>query len=875
MCRECKSHDIAAELCSFSSAIKSYLPEKYSDILEDGWTSSHQYYTGCSGIEEFMSDVKSYVCFPGSHKYFDMVVADPLPSMVRLHQSLKDNTKYIYKQDMLNMMQLIVNKLNLHDHQKFVVTSAIGVFLKTGGLVYLEGIAELIPYPGTSLLDFSEQLQEKVKNTEPTYKLIDSTNYNEILGKLEEILCIKRKSPESESLLKMIENCRVQPTNLDFFERCISWISVIIEEIKGFMNYQHNFFLPKRFGENFIPTVRVFDDRKGRKFVLIHELWREMKVAKLDTSKIESDVVLPELKTEDFETIRDILADDFEKITFVTCTIANTSRRTHFIPSLNGKFCFKTSNFLLEIIRELITVHGCFQNLNATHWNMLTPLFDELANRLERESNGCLLIETQAALRIKKWMLKETAEIFVCRPKKIKEIRPIREDWFTVRDVINELKRLGINESFGHRIESDLINKIYNLVTNRRDVDVHPSRHFYDVLGMIQAALVISKFQKILHLIHNCGDCHNLFLKCIFCDGSPLSSGADETAEKKSEKKKEKKKRQAEKKKLAKEEKNASPIQVEQVPEVSAKEEEMNQNPDEDLESDLSISDQSISQEPVKEPIDKGSSSCSKCYRTSERCEKVKTQLRHEKIQTKALKKEVAELSVTVMKKDEQLKRKDEAINEKDEEIRLLKEKLAELQQFASKTVRRPSSSNQHKEENEEDQPIRYLTPTYKNSEFSVETRAKFHEFLNIRDTHPGLERQAKKRVIALSKKAKDHGIKRMASRELIQILKSYETYFRVVEDNIKWIQKHKNDHLDKLTPLSELPKFSENFEKVYDEVVNEELSDKTCPVCIEEIEDLSETIKCKCKKRYHVHCAWDMDAHGYKCYCEERLPLD
>ncbi|EGT41757.1 hypothetical protein CAEBREN_22156 [Caenorhabditis brenneri] len=932
MCDECEDYGLAADLLSFSPVSKRYLPEKYFSMLEKGWNSSIASYTGDNSIEKCINEVKKYACFPGSHICFGMALTDPLPTKVQPHHNLKNNEKYIYKQDIMIVLHHTVKYLKC-DHgydllvqQKLFVNSVIGFFLKSIGFFFLQGNFELVPCPETLRLKFSEQLEEKLENTKSIHKLTDKISCNEIIEKLEKILLLNKKSPESESLLKIVEHCGVQPSNLEFFERCLDRTSVIIAEINRFMNSNKKLALPGKVGSNFVPTVRVFDDGNDGQFVLVHELLREMFVdrnndefefvhgilketmnAKLGTFGIEAQADMPELWTEDFEAIQHILGDDSDKITFVLCKIVDNSRRAHFVPSINGKYCFQITNFILEIFGDLITVHGYFQNLNTTHWDMLTPLFHELANRLERELKGCELIETQAALEIKRWMLDETAKVFACRPKKTKEIRAIRDDWFTVRDVRNELKRLGITESFAPGIHSDLINNAHDLVTDTSHGCMPPTTCFYKVLEMIQVALVLKKFEKIWHLFHICDDCNCVLPDCIFCDGSASfpKSRSQTLANEKAEKRKEKKKRQAEKKRLAKEEQkdaqevvpehDSDDIQVEQVAPADLVPEVVKSSPaapaltsvsvapGSDLTSKATqqqpIPDHAISQETVSEGVNQPrieqknvSNSCSKCYRTSQHCEKVKTQLKEEKIKTKALKKEIAQLSETVVKKDE-------TISEKDEEIRLLKEKLAameaSLQQSGAISVNEPSTSSQAEDEDEGEQPVRYLTPTYKNSEFSVETRAKFNELLNIRDSHTRLERQAKQRARALTNKSKDFGIKRMASRELFQILKSYGAYFQVVEDNIKWIQKHKNNHLDKLTTLPELPKFSENFETTYDEVVNEELSDKQCPVCIEEITDLSGTIKCHCKKRYHLHCAWDMDVKGYKCYCKERLPLD
>ncbi|CAL2043625.1 unnamed protein product [Caenorhabditis brenneri] len=558
-------------------------------------------------------------------------------------------------------------------------------------------------------------------------------------------------------------------------------------------------------------------------------------------------------------------------------------------------FCFPTGDFLVHIIGEMSSTHGYFRNLNESHWKMISLLFDKLANKIEVESEGCKFIETKSAFKIQEWMFNEMEKIFVRHPKNTKDIsRSMRDDCFKTRDLLWELKELGIAESF-----PTVLNFVNTEFSNPHKLEKFNRLTEGDVkcaAESIAGNCVLRKYKKIMKIIHQGGYCDEvIMLNCDFCKGYTLQE-EDEFSNRTKTKtgKKKEKKRQTEKKNIAKEkrtdvEEAAHNLQAAQLaledltqiaaqileaphvsnaPEVNVGEEQINQNPVEQqvvegppaLDVPQANNAPGVAQPTVPKPEP---GSCMKCFRTSQFCEDAKTKLREEQIKNKALRKQVRQGA--------------EREAEKDEEIRELKEKLAALeasiQANAVENSQQPASDSEENHNDENDPPLRYLAPTNKNSQFSEEVRNKFNELLNLKDTQYTVEREAIRRANEVVKEANDNGNKQMARLELRCIQQKYTEYIKVVDYNLSLIREHKS--VENLKPLPEIPRFSENFEEIYQVVVMKELKDKTCLFCCMEMEDLRESIKCGCSRRYHRHCAWDVDAKGFKCLCTRKLPLD
>ncbi|EGT40170.1 hypothetical protein CAEBREN_20909 [Caenorhabditis brenneri] len=887
----------------FTCLLKAYLPEKHWDIMNGSWKGWKEMYGATK--QEFVDDVIRFASFPGSSSFFDLELASPYITNPTSHTSF-DGGVYIYKNDLLIHLQRAINSIDItYLKNNHFISSIVGFYLKTIES-QLGKRFELVQFPKETLDAYSAELENKLKAVPVTITLEKTTNIEDFMNIVKKMLPAHERDPDYKSIRTLIEKFQREKLikqYIPFYEKLLNWVGFIIDDLQKLVDFHPWLFKPKEVGFDEILFVRVFDDGKY-KFMLHEELSDAMKALKPDDpeviKRLEDRVSVSKFSTVDFDEWAAQLNENVDKLKLVKQDLVRRHKhRATLIPCFDGKYCIQIADLWLEIWGEVINAHGYFQKLAYYHWKFFDEVFCHLEKHINQTTDKEQFINICDALEIKQKILKEIKQLFVDFPTQITEVRQLDNKGFTVEKMKNEVARLGLTVSFDPDEVMERAVFSFNHFDGLKKGRVFKTCDLYDALRQLQLALLASKFSGVYCFLHKYRACDILLENCMYCDldipfsslymlkfGSDESDDENENAEceledvkidRKSDERKEKKKRQAEKKKLSKApstSETAQRLPVSEAPSADSAPTDVQPSvaPQEnnalgivDVEEQDVINQQPAQQQeniapevapPIEGNPDPEPGACMKCYRTSQHCQNAKTKLREEQIKTKALRKQVRE--------------KDKLLEEKEEEIRLLKLKLVELE--ASKQENNDSYED---DDDEDDPPIRLLAPTYKNSEFTEETRKIYNELLNIRDSQFVLEREATRRVNEVVKEANDDGNKRMARLELRCLQQAYTTYFKKVESNIKWIQEHKNEHLDELAPLPEIPRFSDNFEEIYQSVVMKELNDKTCPVCLVEIEDLKESIKCGCYKRYHYHCAWETDAKGLKCYCGKKLPLD
>ncbi|EGT31464.1 hypothetical protein CAEBREN_08016 [Caenorhabditis brenneri] len=826
----------------FTRLMKAYLPEKHWNIMKGPWNGWKEMYGATK--QEFINDVITFASFPGSSGYFDLEIAAPyisVPATVTLEKSI-----------------------------------SIGdVFKMT---------TKMLPAHG--------------------------------------------KDPNYTSIQNLIENLHQEKPigkNIQFYEKLLNWVGFLTNDLRKFVDSHPKLFMPRVPGQyNEISFARVFDDGMD-KFLLDKEVRRGVREMKTDSSKDAMETEddgnkLFKYYTVRFEEVAPLFDHYVDKWKAVKTDIAHRHKhRATFIPFFDGEYCIRGADLFLEIWEEVINVHGYLQRLNNNHWMHIKALIYQLGHSINRPTAGEQFINVCDALRIKREFLKDMKKILEQYPTHIKEVRQLDGKGFTIEKMKNEVSRLGLMVSFDPDEVMKRVVLYFNHFDELKKEKVFKTCDLYDALGRLQLALLATRFTGVYCFLHLYHVCDFLLEPCIVCNDSvswrltsnPQYTSLEEGESEKentpsegesleeevnigTEKRKEKRKRQAEKKKVTSESRrtledvvnfvessrapstsglsqqvssvealSAAPPPHDAQPSVASQ--QLNQNPVEPqvveaplgLDAPQANNAPEVAQAPTVPKSEPVPGACMKCFRTSQFCEDAKTKLREEQIKNKALRKQVRQGAEREAEKDKNL-------GDKDEEIRLLKERIAALEALNQKN---------DDTEDDDDPPLRFLAPTNKNSQFSDEVRNKFNELLNLKDTQYTVEREAIRRANEVVKEANDNGNKQMARLELRCIQQKYTEYIKVVDHNLSLIREHKS--VENLKPLPEIPRFSENFEEIYQVVVMKELKDKTCLFCCMEMEDLKESIKCGCSRRYHRHCACDVDAKGFKCLCTRKLPLD
>uniref|UniRef100_A0A8R1I6U4 RING-type domain-containing protein n=1 Tax=Caenorhabditis japonica TaxID=281687 RepID=A0A8R1I6U4_CAEJA len=125
---------------------------------------------------------------------------------------------------------------------------------------------------------------------------------------------------------------------------------------------------------------------------------------------------------------------------------------------------------------------------------------------------------------------------------------------------------------------------------------------------------------------------------------------------------------------------------------------------------------------------------------------------------------------------------------------------------------------------------------------------------------------QARELVNELNALTDEEHIKQCANFELNVFNEQIREFMKDLKKNIQSIQANPNISCSELSTLPDFPEFSGTFLKTFEELAKEklqcllekdELSDRECLICLQNMNSNSVTIKCNhCKRRYHDECA-------------------
>ncbi|PIC25933.1 hypothetical protein B9Z55_018674 [Caenorhabditis nigoni] len=126
-----------------------------------------------------------------------------------------------------------------------------------------------------------------------------------------------------------------------------------------------------------------------------------------------------------------------------------------------------------------------------------------------------------------------------------------------------------------------------------------------------------------------------------------------------------------------------------------------------------------------------------------------------------------------------------------------------------------------------------------------------------------------------------DRDIHEKYDLELRRFRMNHKAYMNALNESISLIEKKSISTVNQLPTLPQAPMFSRDFEETYSEALRneevarierhsrnytlhrrspqvppEELEDQECVICLAEMTNRIETVKCgKCSRRYHQHC--------------------
>lgn len=865
---------------------------------------------------EIYDNLNLFRRFPGSHHKFQFDTTEVYTKEPIFYQSMK-RIPYIYKQDYFVILQSIISTSPLRKFETEFSLATITAYLKMKELS-LPALNEMVPYCAvsaallqTGIQDIQHKFNDYLEN--PLLQLeFKKHTFEELFVQWKQINPLFEMESIHDSLQDLLKKFIARNPirdNEDVFKRVFAWSQLVVLQLDIFVRDCETLFKPKPSTK---PIVRIFDD-KPNKLIMAYELLDAMKQAQMDVSKLEEEVLeMPELSTFTYQQVASrISPQDMRTIEFVITPITVAKYAATPIPTINkGEYCILASDFLFNLLGNMITAKKMFQRIEPSQLNVIREFFNFVDNHFDF-TYGIQFIDLELVEMINS-ELDTFHRMLTISSKGPSDIRDRQQEGFTKTDLSNELKHLKLDLIFPEICE---LSEFYFVhLTKTLKIEKLSTSDVYGIVEHLQIDCLARRFPKLAEFIHSQLVCSRIFgyqcQKC-FQPKEPKVAGVEAV--------------EIESKKELTIDDSAETMKRKITLEFANKvKETLAQLSDLKNEKPKKSKKQKPSQQLVPEKVKSNPDPCQKCFRTSEYHNKTKEDFRLEKIETKRLRKALKE-------SQKESEEKSQNIAEKDQEMLLLKEHVESIQR---EFLKYKSDMNNVNNETIRLQTTQLLEHQQALAQKSLEVIEQKDEILHLKAQNQSQQTviaQQEKSIKSLKEKSQQLEEKRSITNNTQRLLEETEIIHKILVDTLKAqeifesesplnkitvmtsricetsqdpetksiakrefryfarqiegyrrslkkrINSMKNETIrsDDIPELREFPTFSDEFVKAYKDTLkkdaplicapllklpetikSDELDDKECLVCLEDMVKNQDTVKCStCKRQYHTTC--------------------
>ncbi|CCD67822.2 RING-type domain-containing protein [Caenorhabditis elegans] len=819
---------------------------------------------------------------------------------------------YIYKHDYFVVIQWAICVSPLRRFETEVALATIASYLKIRELT-LPTLHEMVPFCQTSVTRFQQRCMRVNDNfkrylgEESLQLKFNEYTFEEMFTQWKKISKFFEMSSVHDSLQEVLRNFAAKIPIRDnelVYNRMFAWSKCIVLEVEKFIHENQMWFYPRfAFNEkNYTPVVRIFAD-KPNKLIMAHELLVVMKQEHMDVSSFEKEVLeMPKLATFTFQEVAArVSPEDFKNIEFVIIPITAAKYSATPIPTITpGGLCILASDFIFNLLVNMLTAKKIFQKIDPSQFDLIREFFNFI-DEYFGSAKGVMFVDLKDVEVInKKWeAFYKTLTISCEEPKKV---RNTRKTEFTKEDLTNELKYLKLDLIFSEICEQS--QDYFDHMTRAKNLKTLPNDVFSGAIVHLQIDCICRRISKIPAFIHNQLACSRIFgYRCPVCvdantpkaddvkaptpeelvevrEISPVAENLEPTSESKRVKSKKQKKQKPSENPIAKPEEkqsNACPkcfraseyniklrddLRLEKI-ETKHLRKSLKLSQQESEEKSQKIAGKNEEIEHLKAQVET----------TKRELLDQKSELNHEKDETIRLQME------QILDHQNALVKKSLQVIERDEEIQLLKAQIQAQQNAIAQqkiSIRNLELENRKLMQKKptlvaETIPQRFTEDTEKVQDILFEM-LKAQAVLEVENPMNKINKMTSK-LIQVSKNREN---KIISKREFIYFERQIRGYTKEVENRIKIIRSNEQISSDQIPELRNFPTFSDEFLKAYKDTFKEnaplicaqllktpesqksdDLEDKECLVCLEDMMEEHETLKCSnCKRQYHTGCA-------------------
>ncbi|EFP09910.1 hypothetical protein CRE_21344 [Caenorhabditis remanei] len=903
-----------------------YILNDGADAVQEILDNSNNQLRMYGSAAELALYLRLYRNFPMSYKFFGNHSFEPYRSEV--WKSIKSE-EFISKHDLRVWMESEVCFV-WKDTDLKVACGFTSIFFKTCD-AQLDGCYEFVKYNPEFYSQFCQKLDQTMKDISITiksersklekYYLPSSKSDNsEIISIWESLIpnCNKKQKEDLRVTVSLLYKMFPIRTHPSLHAELTYICSTLFEMIREFMTARPEMFLP------YTPTniknapivIRVFQ-AESHEFVMKCELFEAIRRKNPPGENIDFVDENGRYAVMELADVYKEYGDQISNINLIPTPVRRAEFKAVPIITSKGDYCILAIDAFSEIFNQLFFVEKVFQKIKNDDWNYLCDYMRKVEQFFKSDERFFVTIESLNKLK------EETTEFWKKYEKvPVKYVRNAKKDGFTVENLKNELKNLGLNRIFPE-IELHADRVYLSTIINKKDKFLRTCDlffaislcllrcvhgHFDSTRALFVAQKVMDKERTSQLDYRNCPelrdklkDVYNINPKKVVKEESVDEKSSCEdcvhtnklydqvkkelkstqhtlrTAEKKAKKTDELEKKLAScqrkiegfENKLDKERDEKKTVQESLEKQIEEINEEMRLMKEQVSMSSAQLEAKKLEVSQKNEEINKANKILTDTRKKlTSKTSKLGDEVKRKENQLESVRREVSNLQKKIDEKDEKEKTE---ISEKDEIIKRLEETNTRL------TIR----------VEEQDRIVKSLLEKISDSNPSgipedkrhCEPRYQLSELWKIRDQYNSGEplKQAKhmiQKLISLSNRADIH---EMANYEYQQFEGKIRNYLLSVEVNIQKLKK--NRECSELIPLSDLPAFSDRFMTEYWKEIHKkseaiEESDVECGICFFEMKSEEEKLDCaQCKKVLHLKCATKWLAVHRSCpYCRAKL---
>ncbi|CAP25040.1 Protein CBG04306 [Caenorhabditis briggsae] len=491
---------MSSDLSQFE-APTSNVGDKEAELVAKLFESSNLSLRMYGSSEELAENVKIYRSSPGSGVYADANGHPMYPYYTTpvIYRSLKDE-QYLCKSDAYVVLQNLT--LEVYPFEKPQLLRVIlALFLRSQELKNLRRV-EFLKFDEHDFVSIKKEIEVEMK-------AFGTNNFT----RFKNLLKIDWGVSEAALFERILGNYFLEfhaaPNFAYLLTILYSTAERIIRLLQKIIDNRLEVFLlggPR-------PTVRLFEDHGGQRFVMEAELFNAINKSIKETNFF--DEMFIEAMT--LEDVQKKFGDQIRDIEFIRYPIHRAKDRAVPIQSpLNNKlFCVPTVDAFFDFMKNLILSVQLFQKLPS--WNMAEQMLlgCELGFKSE-EKNPYFTMSTHLNT------IKATY-FATPLPHTAKEIRNAKNDGFTVQNLKNELAHLGLTTIFPEiQNHAELV---YSEVDKRKKGSVLRTCDLFDAVEHCQLNCILERRPTFKKFLHNQNGCHRIYgFKCQECEREKRTS---------------------------------------------------------------------------------------------------------------------------------------------------------------------------------------------------------------------------------------------------------------------------------------------------------------------------------------------------------------